>query len=302
MIGFTDRRNLWGNLANTTLVADLAFADQTINIEEKRILSSRGWPFLEKQFTLLTDSSNQFKALPQYVDRVSSVYVTIGSFNYSPRECPSRGFWDWLNMSSSVTSDTPQWWFVYDGKLGLWPKPATSSNVITVNSKRLARDLTIADYTTGGILTTVVGSTTITGTGTTFTASMVGRYLRITESDTANKGDGFWYEILSYTSATVINTVRAYAGTAITTGNAAYTISQCSLLPEQYQDLPIYGSLRTYFTSRNPDPVKAQFYQGMYNEMYHTMETDYLLKNESYVIDDGIYDDSMINPNLTILE
>lgn len=289
MISYTQRRNLFGTLSNNSDSATLTLADTLINIEEKRIMSSRNWPFLEKQFTLSTDSSNQFVTLPQYVDRVFSVYVTVGTYNYTPRECPSREQWDRLNMVT-VSSDIPQWWFVYDGKLGLFPKPSTSSNVITVNSKRLAKDLTVADYTTGGVLTAVNGSPTITGTGTTWTASMVGRWLQISESNTANNGDGFWYQILSYTSATSITLNRNYAGTAITAGNAPYTIALCSLLPEQYQDLPIYGALRTFFTSVNPDTTnteKAQLYGGMYSEMYKTLVEDYGNRNQSMVISDG---------------
>lgn len=362
-----------GDLSNNSASATLTLFDKLINIEEKRILSSRPWPFMEKQFSMTTgdevtvtiaspavftcttnnfsvndlvyfsttgalptgltagtayyvistglggndfrvsatlggtvvDTSGSqsgthyvipvFKRLPQYIDRVSSPYVTVGTYRYSPKECPSREMWDRLNMTTT-TSDIPEWWFVYDGKFALFPRPSTATNVTTLNSKILARDLTVADYTTGGILTAVNGSPTITGTGTTFTASMVGRWLRITESDTANKGDGYWYQIASYTSATVITLAKPYQGTAITAGNAAYTIALCSLLPEQYQDLPVYGALRTYFTSVDPDTAKAQLYGGMYQEMYKTLESDYSNKNQSCVVDSGD-DTPMQNPN-----
>ena len=299
MLSFTERHTLAGDLSNNSSTANLALFDKLISLEEKRILSSRNWSFLEKQFTTLTDSTAQFVVLPQYVDRVFSVTVTVGTYTYSPRECPSREMWDKLNMTS-VTSDIPTWWFVYDGKVGLFPKPSTSSNTITINGKRLVKDLTISDYTTGGILTTVLDSATVTGTGTSWATSMAGRWLRITESDTASKGDGFWYEILSVASTTSLTLVRPYKGTAITTGNAAYTISQCSLVPEQYQDLPVYGALRTYFTSVAPDNSKAQLYAGMYQQMEKSLIESYANRNESCVIDDGSGDYQMINPNLTI--
>lgn len=298
MLGYTARRNLFADLVNNSATAVLTLADTLINQEEKRILSSQAWGFLEKQFTTTTTASTTFTVIPQYVDRVSSVTVTVGSYTYSPQECPSREAWDRLNMTT-VTSDVPQWWFVYDGKVGLYPTPASSSNTITINSKRLAKDLTIADYTTGGVITTVVGSATVTGTGTTWATSMAGRWLRITESDTANKGDGFWYQILSVASTTSLTLVRPYAGTAITAGNAAYTIAQCSLLPEQYQDLPIYGAARTYFTSANPDNTRAQLYDGMYQKMYKMLEEDYGNKNQSCVIDDG-EEHYQQNPNLFV--
>lgn len=297
---YTERRNLFGDLCNNSVASVLTLADKLISIEEKRILSSRNWPFLEKQFTTLTDSSEQFVVIPQYVDRVFSVTVTVGTYTYSPRECPSREMWDRLNMVT-VSSDIPTWWYVFDGKIGLFPKPSTSSNTITINGKRLVKDLTIADYTTGGVLTTVVDSATVTGTGTTWATSMAGRWLRITESDTTNKGDGFWYEILSVQSTTSLTLVRPYKGTAITAGDAAYSISQFSLVPEQYQDLPIYGALRTYFTSVEPEQTKAQLYGGMYDAMYKSMVESYANRNESCVVDDGTgYDYQQENPNLFI--
>jgi len=300
MLSYTESRSLGGTLANNTSTAFLTAFDTLRNIEEKRILSSRNWSFLEKQFTTVTDSSNQFVVLPQYVDRVFSVTVTVGTYTYSPRECPSREAWDKLNMVS-VSSDIPTWWFVYDGKVGLFPKPSTSSNTITINGKRLIKDLTVADYTTGGVLTTVVDSATVTGTSTAWATSMAGRWLRITESDTTNKGDGFWYEILSVASTTSLTLVRPYKGTAITAGNAAYTISQCSLLPEQYQDLPIYGALRTYYTSVDPNPGQVQLYGGMYLQMEQSLIESFANRNESCVIDDGTGRDlSMQNPNLFI--
>lgn len=373
MLSYTGRRGLFGDLANTSAAATLTLADTLINIEEKRILSSYNWSFLEEQFsmtlgdtvtvtiaspavftcttdnysvgdevyftttgalptglsvgtryfvisaglagndfrvsaikggTVVDTSGTQsgthsvipaFKTIPQYIDRVSSLYVTVGSYNYTPTEVSSKGQWDRLNQTT-FTSDIPTRWYMYNGKLGMFPRPSTASNVVTISSKRLAKDLTVADYTTGSIVTAVNGSATITGTGTTFTASMVGRWLRITESDTADKGDGFWYKIQSYTSGTVITLERPYQGTAITTGSAAYTISLCSLLPEQYQDLPIYGALRTYFTSVDPNAQKAQLYEGMYQNMYKTMEGDYSVKNQSVVIDSGD-DYDQPNPN-----
>jgi len=300
MLSYTQRRSLAGTLSNNSSTTALAAFDILISEKEKQILSSRAWTFLEKQFTVLTDSANQFVTLPQYIDRVSSVYITVGSYNYTPRECPSREQWDRLNMTT-VSSDIPQWWYVYDGKLGLFPKASTTGNTITVNSKRLAKDLTIADYTAGNVLTTVVGSATVTGTGTTWAASMAGRYLRITESDTTNKGDGFWYEILSVASTTSLTLKRVYAGTAITAGAAAYSISQTSLIPEQYQQLPIMGALEDYFISIDPNQGKAKMWGDKYKELFAGMEADYTVKNSNCVIDDGLGKDfALQNPNLYI--
>ncbi len=372
MLSYTNRRNLFGTLSNNTASATLLLADQLINIEDKRIISSRQWTFMEKQYfmtagdtvtvtvaspgvftcttynysvndiiylsttgalptgltastpyfvvsvsgntfqvsatqggTAINTTGSQsgthsaiprFKMMPQYIDRLSSVVVTVGSYNYTPKEAPDRVTYDRRNMIT-VSSDIPFWWYNFDGKLGLTPRPATASNLITLNAKRLQKDLTVADYTTGTITTTA--GNVITGSGTTWTSQMTGRWLQITDGNATGLGDGFWYKILSVASTTSLVLEKAYAGTAIATGSATYTIAQCSHLPEQYQDLPIYGALRTYFTSIDPAPEKAQLYGGMHDAMYAEMEADFTVKNVSCVIDDG-REDLMMNPNLFI--
>lgn len=298
MLTYTSRRTAFGNYVNNSSATTLTLADGLMNDCEKRILSSRAWPFLEKQYTLTTLASTQAYNLPAYANRAGSIYVTIGNYRYSPREVSSRQEWDSLNQFI-VTADIPTHWYEFDGQLLLYPKPSSAGNTITVNCKKIWKDLSIADYTTGGVLTAANGSTSLVGTGTTWAVSMAGRWIRITESDTVNKGDGVWYEIASSASATAITLVRAYAGTSITAGNAAYTIGQVSLLPEPYDQLPILEALKIYFTSIEPNQEKATLYTGLAKESYGQLVEDYGSKGTSVVIDDG-EDRPFTNPNLTV--
>jgi len=277
---------MFGSLANNTETSVLLLADTLMNQAEKRILSSKPWPFLEKQYTVNTDSTAQFVSIPMYVDRAESVYVTIGSQRYAPLECPSRQLWDMLNQTT-YTSDIPEYFFIYDGKIGLYPAPASSGNVITVNGKLLAKDLSIADYTAGTVSAVTNGATTVTGSGTTWTAKMAGRWLRITDSDTANTGDGHWYQILSVASTTSLTLVRAYAGTTITAGSADEVIAQWSLLPEAYQMLPVYEALKTYFTSVDPETDRGDRYDKEAEKMLIQLSADHGSKSQSVIIDEG---------------
>jgi len=277
---------MFGSLANNTETSVLLLADTLMNQAEKRILSSKPWPFLEKQYTVNTDSTAQFVSIPMYVDRAESVYVTIGSQRYAPLECPSRQLWDMLNQTT-YTSDIPEYFFIYDGKIGLYPAPASSGNVITVNGKLLAKDLSIADYTTGTVSAVTNGATTVTGSGTTWTSQMAGRWLRITDSDTANTGDGHWYQILSVASTTSLTLVRAYAGTTITAGAADYVIAQCSLLPEAYHLLPVYEALKIYFTSVDPETDRGDRYGNEAEKMLSQLSADHGSKSQSVIIDEG---------------
>jgi hypothetical protein len=167
--------------------------------------------------------------------------------------------------------------------------------IVTLQHKKLS----IADYTTGNILTAANASPSIVGTGTSWALSMAGRYLEITESDTANKGDGEIYEISAAPTATTITLVKNYNGTAITAGAAAYIIGQCSIIPESYRDVPILGAIVLYYKTIKPETDLAQAFKDEYLDRFNEMVVDYGQKSTSPVLDDGGIDD-LINPNLTL--
>lgn len=73
---------------------------------------------------------------------------------------------------------------------------------------------TVAVYTTGTV-TVTEGSRTVTGSGTTFTSAMVGRYFKLNNQEET-------YKIISYTSGTSITIDVPFVET--TTSGASYTI------------------------------------------------------------------------------
>lgn len=301
MLTYTGSRNLFGTLAGDSSTGTLTLADTLINESIRRILGSRRWPFLFRQFTLTMTGGTQFKELPANCGRVFSVYVTSGTTRHTPKEAPSREFWEKLNQSTSVSSDFPEYWYVFDGQLGFYPKLA-SSLTATINALRKHQDLNVADYTTGNIDVITNGSTSVTGAGTpNWTTPMAGRFLRVTHSNTAaSSGDGRWYEISSVGSSTTLTLVKSYTGTSLTTGAAAaYTIGQASLLPEEYQILPIYDALRQFFISVKPEPERAREYSNLYRELYNSLILDWGSNTKNPVLDDG-EEGGIINPNLSV--
>lgn len=239
--------------------------------------------------------------LPPYTRKPSSVYVTVGSYRYQPKEVTTREEWDRLNQVV-VTGDAASHYYIYDGALLLYPKPATADSIVTINARRVAKDLSIADYTTGTVDIVTNGSPSVTGSSTVWTAPMVGRWIKITPSNTATAaGDGYWYEIATRTSDTAIVLRRPYYGDSLTTGAAAaYTIGEVSLIPEPHDMLPVYFALEIYFTSVEPSTIKAQMYGLMAKEGYAQMIRDHGSKS-SVVLDDGEgNNDYQQNPNLFI--
>lgn len=162
--------------------------------------------------------------------------------------------------------------------------------------------VTFTAVTTAATTAATVNSSTngsmIVGASTVWTAKMVGRWIRITDSDTALTGDGQWYQIKTRVADTHITLTSTYQGSAIASGTAAYTIGQVSAIPEDYENLPVYYALMIYFASVMPDVNKMKIYQGLYVEGLAQMKLDYGSKTEGVTIADT--DQEMINPNLII--
>ena len=238
--------------------------------------------------------------LPPYTSKPKSVYVTVGSYRYSPKEVSTLKEWDYLNQTVQ-TGDIATHYRIFDGFLDLYPKPSSNNSVVTINARRVAKSLSLADYTTGNVDIVTKGSRLVTGAGTpNWTAPMAGRWLKITPSNTATAdGDGYWYEIAKVISSTTLVLRKPYMGTSLTTGAAAaYIIGEASLIPAPHDVLPIYDALSTHFTSIEPNTEKAQLYKGLYNDGFTQMVRDFGGK-QNVVLDDGeMLED--INPNLII--
>lgn len=257
MFTYTSSRNLLGQLTGDASSTNLSIMDTLHNEAIREIVTQKPWGFRQKTWTRSTETDNNHQ-LPADCARVVNITVTIGSTKYTPRRIKSRDEWDRLTQSD-YGSDTPEAYFVFDRTYSFYPTPSTSTtNAVTITGQRSVRDLAVADYTAGGILTATNGSTAVVGTGTTWTAAMAGHYLRITDSATANKGDGKWYEIASVGSATTLTLTAPYEGTSIAAGNAAYTIGQTSIIPEDHQMTPIYKALENYFSYVQPEEKRAQ--------------------------------------------
>lgn len=253
-----------GSLINDTSAATLTVLDPIINQAIKRVVNLREWPFLEKTKAIPTVASQQAYDLPFDLGKLIGVTVTVSTTKYTPKEAPNREFWDKLNQTV-ISSDTPEWFYIFNGTVELYPIPS-SANTLTFIYQRTQKNLSIADYVTGGILTATNGSDSIVGTGTSWTPAMAGRWIQIADSDIANMGDGEWYEIESCPTATTMTLTRLYNGMSIVAGSALYIIGQTSIIPEAYQELPLFKTAEIYFSSIKPEPDRARRYKDLYND------------------------------------
>jgi len=290
MLTYTGARNLFGKLANDSSSSTLTLADTLINLFAKKI--SKKFNFQEDTATITSVASQQFYDLPIDFGRFKELYTTSGTTNYFPRLITSREHWDKINASTSVVGDVPQYVFIFKKQIGFYPTFTTADIESTLVYHIIIRDLSVADYTTGTIVTATNGSTAIVGDSTVWTSAMVGRYLKIPISQ---DGDENWYKIASVTDNTHLVVEKNYEGTSIAAGSSTYTIGECYSIPEDYQILPVFQALEIFFTSIKPDTGKASLYKLKVREL----EQDLMAEHGSNTIDPRILekDVGIININ-----
>lgn len=238
---------------NTTLLP------QFINDSVRTIATLRGgmWPWLEKIRTIQTVSSQDGYNLPASVRKIADLYVTIGEQVYWPELIYDPEHWKLILAMKLGESNIPRYVYQQGRKILFSPIIDVDDQPITFRSRENVIDLNAVDYTTGNVSSVSNGLTTVTGSGTSWTSAMAGRYIRITATTASGGGDELWYEIASVTSPTVLELFAPYEGTTIAAGSAAYIIGQMSVIPESYDVAPVYRAAALYWQMKNPNRAKA---------------------------------------------
>ena len=264
MRSFTNLTTNFGTLSKNSSTSNIALGAQLINSSIQVLVNK--FYFNEASFTTSTVASQQFYNLPPQCRKIINVTGTIGNVVWVTKDSPDRNYWDILN-TIPFTQDFPIFHFIWNHntQVGIWPTPASSGNTITVNYQARNVDLSQPDYTTGTV-TTINGSSALTFAGSTLVSNMANRWIQIS----APQGDNQWYQILSVN--TVANTAVLYGNyTGTSTSGASFIIGEMSVLPEDYQDLPLYRSLQIYFTSIVPNVNNAKLYEGLFDKGYEQL-------------------------------
>jgi hypothetical protein len=271
---FTTLRGTTAKYCNvdTNDTTAMTLIDSNLNDSIRTICNLQGGKlrFLEATKDMVTVANQESYQIPNGFRKLIDMYIysddgsSTTSTIYSPEMIFDPTKWKLVKQYRLGTQDVPYFTYVENQKFYIQPIPATSGNKITLRGRLQTRDLTIADYTTGTITSIANGGTAVVGSGTTWTADMVGRYIQITNTTAANGGDGFWYQIGTYTSATSIGLLKPYEGTTIAAGTAAYTIGQCSVVPEAYDIGICYRAAALYWQNQN-DLVRSKTYWMLYD-------------------------------------
>lgn len=240
----------------------------------------------------------QYYRIPANISKIKDDTITVGQLKFTPREIKTRVEWDLVN-TLPYTSDIPNYYFIYGGYLGIFPIPSTTGNTLTFNYKNRVADFSYTDYSIGTLATMAQGGTTVTGTSTLWTAfpqnvdlSFFNLMLR---ADPATGGDGIWYSINSFQSATSLTLNNPVINAPNITSSTTYTIGQIPVLSEDFHDMLVFRSLMIYYSSIVSDKEKHDQFEAMYNMSLELLK-DYA-GTKSVNVDLGP-ETMLVNPNL----
>lgn len=267
---YTKFLNDFQRLTNNTDTANQTFGSTYINDSISTICNLQGGKlrFLETTKDMFTVANQETYQIPNSFRKLIDMYVYSGAGSssdtiYMPEMVFDPTKWKLILAYRLGTQDVPYFTYVENTQYKIQPIPATDGNLIKLRGRLRVRDLSIADVTNITVTSIANGGTTLT-VSAGMTLDMVGRYIQITETTAANGGDGFWYQIGAYTSATVVTLEKPYEGTSIVAGTAACTIGQCSVVPEAYDVGVVYRSVATYYQQQG-DLTRAKTYWMLYD-------------------------------------
>lgn len=213
----------------------------------------------------LANSVNSLPGIPaQYYPyppgeiTVDGMFISVNSVNFPLRIIDTTMGWEQLNAILIQASALPQFYFPRRDDFGIWPVPqATYGGTLLYHYRD--RNLSVADYTDGTISLTKY-SNKVTGTSTTFTPAMVGRWITVT--DTTIPGQGLWTRITSYIDATHITVYSQWQNANAT--SVTYRIGETPEIPEEGHITLCDGVTADFYGGMRKDPTNYTWYSNLF--------------------------------------
>lgn len=272
---FQDQYQLAQGVAKVSDATNTTNFKRDINTGGSKFLAALDRPVQRRSRTTNVVASQQYYQNPEDALRPREVSYLMGTQWVPLDEVTDEHYWRQLNWVT--TTGVPTCFYVRgDDEIGLYPIPGsavTAGLELVFEIRHLS--LSQADYTTGTVALTN-GSATVTGTGTTFTGAMNGRYLALTDGS-----DNNWYKIASFTSTTVLTLENVYQG--LTGTVATYRIGEVMEIPEEYLEAPVDYAMFRYFLPR--DRQKGMDYLDLFKAAEKDCRQVYGRKSASAVVD-----------------
>lgn len=229
--------------------------------------------------TAISSVGMQAYRIPANVSKLINDTVQIGQLKYKLTPVMTRAEWDMINFLP-YTSDIPNYYYIYNGFLEIFPIPASTGNIIQFNYKTRVPDLTFADFSTGNIANggATAGGIAVTGSATTwnsvggFPLNVDLSFYNLNLKINPPYGDGLYYPISKFTSDTALTLANPIINAPNITASSTYVIGQIPLLQEDFHDMLVYGALMIYFSSIVKDKEEYTKYKDLYTDRLNMLD------------------------------
>lgn len=209
----------------------------------------------KQQFTDLETGQGIYQTPIDCVRVIGMVGAVSETYQTPIKEVRSE--FEWRQITAyPYESNWPAYYFMLgNDTLQLWPTPSQDvENGLRFYYQPQDFDMSVEDIlstTLGQTCTVVNGETTVTSTGSTFTNQLVGLWFQLQGVTNLT-----WYEIVDVPNSSTLTLKSAFVGNSGSGLN--FRIGQLSILPTEYQDIPIHYALNLFFSGKGNEARAAQ--------------------------------------------
>lgn len=202
--------------------------------------------------TMSTVADQIYYHYPPGLNNIVSATMDIGDRHYPMEILSNQMVWDRYQEVEILANRILQYVFPRQYDFGIYPTPGDVYTVTLVGNY-LPQRMSAEDYNDGTVSVSQ-NSQTVTGSGTTFTSNMVGRWFCEANSD----GDaiGNWYKISAFGSTTSLTLQSFFEESSLSASN--YVIGESPEIPEEAQEFIPYKAAASYYATVRKDPEQAQ--------------------------------------------
>lgn len=219
----------------------------------RTIANIRGgkWNFLLRTISISISANTSSIVLPPGVRKVVSAYILSSSgVKYPLNPVYNQADWDALTSANSGATSSGNNMFLSGRTLNFYPAILSTAGTLVINYRLEVQDIPPEVDITNALLIANNGSNIITAQSSAFSASSVGKWLKLQNYGSGNGGDGYWYQIIGYVSATQVTIGQPYAGASCTA--CPSVIGWMSVIPNAYDNAPLYRALALWSQYNDP--------------------------------------------------
>lgn len=293
MISWDDAITMANKFCQDSTSDGTTFQKMLLNVGYKEVLAALDRQVVEQQAQSVLVIAQRGYQVPPDCNMPKGIVLIDGVNRYPIEEEPSDTAWEEIR-SGAQTGRPTKFHFrprfgVGGGVFELNPVPNVAWTVeLTYDATE--RDLSKARVFAGTVSLTN-GSAVVTGTGTAFTADMVGRYFRATQ-DGAQRVP---YRVKTYTSATSITLENVYQGP--TQASNTYEIFEMFALPEDCHMLPIDYCAWQWFSTKGSQTRAGEHKTAYKKGMEEAKSRHSMVVNDNIIRFNGSFGSDAEYPN-----